>query len=256
MITDITHPTPEQIPGLRSLWKEAFQDEDDFLDAFFSTAFHPERCLCISWAEDPVAAIYWMDCTLRGEKVAYLYALVTLESYRSQGYARNLLRRTHEVLKARGYAAALLMPGSKYLARWYQREGYEYCGGTAEFAAKAAPEASILRPVTAAEYGALRKQYLPEGSVIQGDAALEFLATQAKLYAGDGCLMAVQTTLWDTIVVPEYLGDPEKAPGALAALGHPKAPFRTPGGTQSIAMFRSLTDPPIQPPSYFAFPFI
>ena len=255
MTIDCSHPTAEQIPGLRSLWKEAFCDEDDFLNAFFSTAFHPERCLCVSRGEYPAAAIYWMDCTLRGEKVAYLYALATLEALRGQGLARQLLHRTHELLRSRGYTAALLVPGSRQLADWYQREGYEFCGGTGTFSCEAAPEPIALRPVTAAEYGALRTQYLPEGSVVQEEAALQFLTTQAKLYAGDNCLLAVQTTFRDTIVIPEYLGDPESAPGVLAALGHPKAPFHAPGSEISIAMFRPLTEDPIQPPTYFAFPF-
>ena len=37
----IKHPTPELIPLLRTLWKQAFGDDDRFLDKFFSTAFSP-----------------------------------------------------------------------------------------------------------------------------------------------------------------------------------------------------------------------
>ena len=255
MITEIAHPGPAQITALRSLGKEAFGDDDAFLDRFFSTGFHPQRCLCALCAEDPLTAIYWFDCTLRGEKADYLYALATRQHAQGRGIARQLLHRVHDLLKARGYAAALLVPGSRQLAGWYQREGYEYQGSVREFSCIASPQAAPLRPVTAAEYGALRNQYLPAGSVVQGREALEFLETQAKLYAGDNYLLAVQHTLWDTVVVPEYLGDPQSAPGVLAALGHPKASFRTPGSGEALVMFRPLTEMPIQPPTYFAFPF-
>ena len=250
----IEHPTEANRAVLRLLWKEAFGDEDDFLDLFFSTAFHPERCLCALSEEEPVAAVYWFDCTLRGEKIAYLYALATFRSHQGRGIARRLLDRAHALLKERGYKATLLVPGSRSLASWYGTMDYRFCGGFREFSCEAAPEAAALRPLTAEEYGALREQYLPEGSVIHGRAALDFLAGQARLYAGDRCLLAVQTTIYGTVVIPEFLGSPAEAPGVLAALGHPKASFRTPGDGSSLAMLRPLSHLALWP-SYFAFAF-
>ena len=251
----IKAPTPEDQPRLRQLWKEAFGDEDSFLDLFFSTAFHPQRCLCALWSEDPVAAIYWFDCTLRGEKVAYLYALATFRSYQGRGIARQLLAHTHAYLKDRGYKAALLVPGSKGLAAWYETMDYAFCGGITEFSCEAAGEPARLRPLSAEEYGFLREQYLPEGSVIHSAAALDFLAGQARLYAGDRCLLAVLPTVYGTVVVPEFLGSPAEAPGILAALGYPKAAFRTPGAGRSLAMYRPLTVPFLSVPTYFALAF-
>ena len=54
---------------MRSLWQEAFGDEDDYLDIFYSTAFSPDRCLCLSKEGKMQAALYWFDCELRGEKI-------------------------------------------------------------------------------------------------------------------------------------------------------------------------------------------
>ena len=66
---NINHPTPEQIGALRGLWQEAFGDTNEYLDCFFATAFDEKRCLVVDRAD---AACYWLDCTCRGQKIAYL----------------------------------------------------------------------------------------------------------------------------------------------------------------------------------------
>ena len=73
----IDYPAQEQIPKLRRLWKEAFSDNDGFLDAFFSKAFAPDRCRCVTVEGEPAAALYWFDCQLEGQPVAYIYAFAT-----------------------------------------------------------------------------------------------------------------------------------------------------------------------------------
>ena len=51
----INHPQPGDIVGLRLLWQEAFGDSDSFLDGFFRTGFHPERCRLILEKGEPAA---------------------------------------------------------------------------------------------------------------------------------------------------------------------------------------------------------
>ena len=48
----IDKPNADQIAGLRQLWKEAFGDEEAFLDDFFGTGFSPDRCRCITIEND------------------------------------------------------------------------------------------------------------------------------------------------------------------------------------------------------------
>ena len=269
MIIEIVSPQAELLPDLRRLWKEAFGDEDAFLDSFFSTGFSPRRCLCALSAEQLAAAVYWFDGTLRGEKVAYLYALATFETYRGSGVARMLMNQVHAQLQAQGYSAVLLVPANKSLGQWYQRLGYKYCGQGAQFFCKASGTPLPLRPVTAGEYHALREKYLPQGSVQQDTATLEFLATHSQLYAGEDFLLTVQISPYNTLLVPEFLGNISAVPGILSALGYPGAPFRgavpiLPADTtfrpnwleidHSPVMFRPLAVPAPEPPSYFAFP--
>ena len=56
----IKQPDSTQIPQLWDLWREAFGDSGEFLDAFFETAFSPERCLCATGNGQVIAAVYWL----------------------------------------------------------------------------------------------------------------------------------------------------------------------------------------------------
>ena len=269
MIIDIAAPEEAHLPALRQLWQETFGDSDEFLDAFFTVGFCPKRCLCALSGTWPVAAIYWFDGTLWGEKVAYLYALATRESHRGQGIATKLLEGVHAHLKDAGYSALLLVPADKQLGRWYQQLGYEYCGRVAEFSCKTPGKPAALRPVTAKEYASLREQYLPRGSVQQNAETLEFLATHSHLYAGEGFLLTAQLTECGTWVIPEFLGDISAVPGILGALGISGAVFRGPIPTlaadtafrpawlevdHSPVMFHPLREHAPALPAYFAFP--
>ena len=250
----IKSPTTEDQPRLRQLWKQAFGDSDAFLDDFFHTAFHPSRCLCI-WEEDSLAsAIYWFDCALGGQKIAYLYALATDTRHRGKGLARKLMMRLHDLLESRGYRAALLVPGSESLSALYRTMGYDFCGGIRTFSCTATQDSLSLRPVTPEEYALLRRQYLPEGSVIQEGAALDFLATQAQLYAGDGFLLAAQAEQ-EELMGLELLGNRTAAAAIVRALGCKSGWFRIPGTQKQFAMFRPLGIGTNAPPAYFAFAF-
>ena len=71
-----------------------------------------------------------------------------------------------------------------------------------------------------AEVGAVfRREYLPEGSILQEGENLRFLATQVRFYRGSDFLLAAQETEPDTLFGAELLGSTAAAPGILKALG-------------------------------------
>lgn len=248
MIIDV--PALSQIPALRALWQQAFGDTDAFLDSFFSAGFSPARCRCITLDGTLAAALYWFDCQWEGTHLAYLYAVATEESQQGKGLCRTLMEDTHSHLRHLGYGGAVLVPGSPGLFRLYEKLGYKPFGGIREFSCTASSPPVTLRPVTPAEYAALRRSFLPAGSVLQEGAFLNFLATQAVFYAGaDLLLCAAQNE--KSLFAYELLGDPTAAPGILAALGAEEGRFRTLGDAP-FAMHRSFTDEP-QIPTYFAF---
>ena len=247
-------PSPDNIPGLRALWREAFGDTDEFLDIFFATAFSPERCRCITEGERVVAALYIFDCEYEHRRIAYIYAVATAASHRGRGLCRTLMNETHRQLKDLGYMGCILVPGSAELFELYRKMGYSVCShiGFLEAAAHSTP--IDIRDIDKDEYAALRRHYLPSGGVIQENESLAFLASQASLYAGDDFVLAVQKHK-DTLYSPELLGNVDRAPGIVRALGCSKGKFRIPGTQKPFAMYLPLCDQGLTAPSYFGLAF-
>lgn len=246
-------PAPEHLPQLRKLWQEAFGDTDAFLDSFYRTAYSPDRCRCVLDGDRVAAVLYWIDCAVDDQKLAYIYAVVTDPNCRGRGLCRRLMENTHGLLRSRGYAGAVLVPQQESLRQMYAGLSYENCGGLAEFSCEADGAPVPLRAVSPSEFAALRKTLLPAGAVIQEGAGLAFLAEQVQFYAGENFLLAAYAEK-DTLHVPELLGDPKAAPGILKTLGAARGHFRTPGAAVPFAMFHPLTENAAAP-NYFGFAF-
>lgn len=242
----IKHPGQEDIPALRSLWQEAFGDENAYLDAFFANAFAADRCLLVEGGE---AACYWLDCACRGQKIAYLYAVATAERSRGQGLCRALLEETKKRLKNQDYAGILLVPGSESLRRMYQKLGFETATAIRE---RSLPASAPVLPekLTLSGYCALRASLLPEGAAIEGAEIMAFLAGRAAFYRlGDTICACIREG--SRLYIPELLGDEALASSVAAALGCTHVTLRTPGSEKPFAMYCPLTNAPA--PTHFSF---
>ncbi len=264
-------PGKEDIPALRLLWQEAFGDSDSYLDAFFATAFAPERCLCT----EGKAACYWLPCTCRGQKIAYLYAVATAKEARGRGLCRALIEGAKKALLQQGYAGILLVPGSEDLRQMYAKMGFDHATQIAEFSPAtikaprlASPErgggsegaggvwelsaqpTEGLSSLSPTAYAQARPALLPEGSAIEGPEFFAFLASGVSFYRfGDALFACAQEN--DHLFIPEYLGDAGLLPQILAALGATHATVRTPGPGKRWAMYCPLADAPA--PTHFSF---
>lgn len=249
----IDTPRKAQIPELRGLWKTAFADEDAFLDCFFGTAFSPGRCRCVTVEDRLAAALYWFEISCRGERMAYLYAVATDPEFRGRGLCRQLMADTQAHLKQAGYAGAVLVPDGEGLTRMYAGMGYRLCSGVREFTCDAAGAPVAVNPISTETYARLRRQYLPDGGVVQEGENLAFLETFGEFYAGEDFLMAARIQE-DTLVGMELLGNSPAAPGILAGLGLKRGSFRTPGNEKPFAMFLPLREQ-TRAPAYFGLAF-
>ena len=239
---------------LRKLWQDSFGDTEDFLDSFFATAYHPDRCRCITDSGKILGALYWFDCLYQGESLAYLYAIATHPSYRNQGICRRLMQETHQHLAQQGYLGTLLVPGNKTLFDFYKKMGYQTCSTVSEFTCESSSTSIAITEITKDQYAEIRHQYLPINSVIQEKENLDFLQTQAHLYRGDNFLLAAHkdtNRLWGM----ELLGDTTTAPDILYTLDCTNGTFRIPGEEIPFAMYYPLTDRKISPPNYFGLAF-
>ena len=250
----IDAPTACDIPALRALWKQAFGDTDEFLDAFFDTAFSSERARRVSIDGKTVAALYWFECTCRGERIAYIYAVATDNRFRGRGLCTALMENTRAQLEALGYKAAVLVPGSFELFDFYKKRGYVTCSRVSELCVSAKKGSALVREIETDEYARLRREYLPVGGVEHSIEAICFLSTQSRLFATEKALLAARIE-GDTLACVELLGDVSEAESIVYALGCAEGRFRTVGEQRDFAMYLPLGEKKIVPPTYFGLAF-
>ena len=249
----IDAPCYDDIPALRSLWKEAFGDGDAFLDGFFSTAFSPDRSACAKESGNLLGMLYWFDCEYDGGRVAYIYAVATAKAYRGRGICSALLKETHIQLEKKGYTGAVLVPYSEELFAFYEKFGYKRATFVNEFSVSALPTNLYIEKIGKEKYAELRRKFMPIGSVVQEKENIDFLSIEAELYAGDTFLLAARRE-GKKLRGIELLGDTDKASEITYALGATEGNFRTPGEKKPFAMYL-LFDKTKKTPSYFGFAF-
>ena len=243
--------------SLKGLWKEAFGDGDEFLDSFFQSAYSEKRCRAVVDGNEALGALYIFDCTLQGAKIAYIYAVATRKSARGKGICTALMGDTHEYLKKNGYLGAILVPSKPSLFDFYGRFGYETCSSIGEFEATPSGESLEIEKIDKLEYARRRRELLPNGGVIQENENMDFLATYADFYKGDGVLFAASKS-GNKLFCPELLGNAQKVPNLLKTFGCQKGFFRIPPTqnvqTRPFAMYCPL-DKNAPKPKYFAHAF-
>lgn len=220
---------PDDIPALRQLWKDCFEDTDTFLDLFFTLAYAPRRSLILTEHGDLLGAAYWFDCSMGERKLAYLYAIAIAPSHQGRGLGTKLMEAVHAALEEGGYDAALLVPGDEGLRRFYAKLGYRTCSYR-----PTEVRLPALQPVTPDEYARLRRMLLPNNGVVQEGESLRFLSALADFYRGAGSIAALS----------------KEDSSCLELLGLPDI-----GKTVPYAMGRSLTGEPLPDRLYFAFGF-
>lgn len=249
----IEAPATAQVPQLLRLWKDSFGEYNGFWELFLETAFAPERCRCILDGHQTAASLCWFDTECAGQKMAYLYAVVTDPAHRGRGLCRQLVEDTHKHLAARGYTASLLVPAEEGLRSMYRKMGYETCTAVTEFSCNGAAAPISLRAIGPEAYARLRREYLPEKAVLQEGENLSFLSQQAQFYVGAAFLMAAHTE-GDTLRAMEFLGDASAAPAIIASLNCRRGEFRMPGQDKPFAMWHPLAETAAVP-AYFGFAF-
>lgn len=250
----IDEPQESQRQYLRELWREAFGDTEEFLDAFGQTAFSKERCRCVTTDGKVAAALYWFDCIFEDKPIAYLYAIATSGACQGRGICHELMEDTHRHLARLGYQGAVLVPGSGKLFRLYEGMGYQVCSGIREISCTTSVRKVPLERIGEAAYAKFRRKLLPERGVVQEKENLKFLQTQARLYAGSDVLLAARVES-GRLYGLELLGDESKAPGIVSALSCEEGIFRVPGADKPFAMYRQLKESEMPVPSYFGLAF-
>ena len=235
------HPDSRETQQLLKLWKAVFGEYDGFWELFLDTGYQSDHCCCMVENGQVTAGLYWFDCSCGNDKIAYVYAVVTDPAHRGKGLCRKLMADVHALLLDRGYASVMLVPADEGLREMYRKMGYEDCTSVSTISCAAREISAEIRNTDVEEYAALRREFLPEGSVLQEGIQLPFLAAQAQLFAGRDFLLAA----WleeETLYGMELLGNSDAAPGIIRALGCQTGNFQIPGQDRPYAMLHKLKE--------------
>ena len=209
---------PNDPAALRCLWKQAFGDDDSFLDSFFSLGFSPERCRCVLTDGALAAAAYWFDLSFHGNKLAYIYGVATHESRRGRGICHTLMENIHAHLRQNGYQGALLVPGSQALFCLYAGMGYRVFCGMENTKVAAKQPAAQLKKLDKMQFCALRQMRLPRGGIDLSGAMLDMADAMYDFYEAQDALLCVAKNA-RALTIAEFLGKREQLAHIVAALG-------------------------------------
>ena len=116
--------TKSDLPGIVTLWQEAFGDSPEAVSYFFQSF---PGCLSYVAEEEGevISMVHALPQTLSPDtSAAYVYAVATLRSHRGKGLCRDLMAFAEQDLSSRGFSCAVLTPGELGLFDYYERLGY------------------------------------------------------------------------------------------------------------------------------------
>ena len=228
---ELTHALREDVPALKSLWRECFGDGEDYLDFYFRNRFVPEDTLLVHEDGAPVAMLTLMNVTRNGETGFYLYAVATHPDFRGRGLQRILNGYAEEVMRQRGGSFCCLVPAEEYLFRFYKKLGY--CSAFSRWEKRIEDDEFFdpveFYPCSFRTFLELRKEYLNPipNALVHPDKELGYIYQELcccggqvlRFYEEGKLCYAAYSFGSDGICLREQTGsDPERVSRALMSL--------------------------------------
>ena len=220
----IGHPRPEDEAELRSIWKEVFNDTDEFIGSYFARRYSADTTLVYREGGRIASMIFFphYDFSI-GESIygtGYICGAATLPQYRNRGLMGLMIEASHDAMRVRGNSFSILIPASDTLYDYYRRFGYREKFFRKRFTIQreeiAAGASFSLHPVN--DYGALYRLYasgirnLP-AAVIHTDEGYRIVADEFIMSGGhilvsnDQRLYCFVRIAGDTVSIRELFGE-------------------------------------------------
>lgn len=201
MRENIVYADASMIPALTELWMEAFGDEREYVEFYFSHRFTEENMMVYLMDHHPVSMISLLPAYLHKkgarQKARYVYAVATKEEYRGRGYARDLILTA----KKRLGEPLVLEPAEDWLMEYYRKMGFreafyvrEYDllesrnviqAAELELPAREKKQQYWLLTITPSEYAALRnRKFAGSGYVEWEEEAICYALLENELEGG------------------------------------------------------------------------
>ena len=189
----IRFAVPEDVPQLKMLWQDAFEDTPQGTLFYFARRHRADNMLVYEQEDKPLGMLTMLPMQLRMGDVSlparYIFAVATDKAARGRGISTKLLDAAHQHMLESGDAAAVLAPAEPSLFAFYQKRGYQtvfYADHAVVEAAQLPPYAGQCRDITKEEYQALRDAAFDSSRLfVRFDGeALAYIMASARLYGG------------------------------------------------------------------------
>ena len=115
----------KDIPGLKQLFKVAFDDSEEWIEHFFKTRYKDSVCFIEEEPEKMKGMLYLFPCLLKingtFSQTFYVYGVATFPEFRQQGIMYHLLNHAYMYAIEHGFSGLFLVPASDYLTGLYEK---------------------------------------------------------------------------------------------------------------------------------------
>lgn len=118
---------------LEYIWRACFNDSSAYVRYFFDNRYNPNNCAVYidPYTGRPVAMLNMLSCTINEDgaliPAQYIYAAATRPDHQGKGIMTRLIEYARRCAAARGQAYMVLVPGSKELYKFYEKQGFYTC---------------------------------------------------------------------------------------------------------------------------------
>ena len=111
------------IPNLRALWLESFNEKPEAVDLIMES-FDIFLVYCAKIDDKIVAGLYLLKGSVNGFKAHYMLGVATAVKFRKMGIMSRLIDFSLEQARQDGYIYSLLYPAEESLYSYYKKFGY------------------------------------------------------------------------------------------------------------------------------------
>lgn len=172
------------IPDLIRLWRQCFDDPEEYVTFFMAHRFRPEHALVCLQGGKPVGMAYFLPCRVGLVQARYGYAVGVAPRLRGQGIGGALLACAEKNCTARG--ELLLVAPRAGLSAFYHQRGYAdafFCRWL-ELNDDGPVRRLEIVPANAPEYVTLRENAFPQAGLVRWDEPAIAYALAEKRFCG------------------------------------------------------------------------
>ncbi len=118
---------------LEKIWRMCFDDSADYVRYFFDYKYNPNTCAVYvdETIGRPVAMLHMLEGFITEDSeiipIQYIYAAATRPDYQNRGIMKQLIEFARRCAEIRGQKYLVLVPGSRELFRFYEKQGFHRC---------------------------------------------------------------------------------------------------------------------------------